>query len=94
MANDQAQWQCIKCGYKVDAEFLNKRETDIAMEMAKLENLKVVQFEEFHEHLSSTLHPNHYLMVLVKRHMVGLYSTALPELGAEELERVSWVFLS
>jgi len=88
VANDQAQWQCIKCGYKVDSEFLNKRETDIAMEMAKLENLKVVQFEEFHEHLSSTLHPNHYLMVLVKRHMVGLYSTALSELGAEELERV------
>ena len=53
-----------------------------------LDNFKVVQFEKFHESLVHELHPNHYLMVLLKRHMVGLYSTVLTELETEDLERV------
>ena len=54
-----------------------------------LDNFKVVQFEKFHESLVHELHPNHYLMVLLKRHMVGLYSTVLTEMEAPDLERVS-----
>ena len=48
----------------------------------------MVEFEKFHESLADQLHPNHYLMILLKRHMVGLYSTVLTELEAKDLERV------
>ena len=44
----------------------------------------MVEFEKFHESLADQLHPNHYLMILLKRHMVGLYSTVLTELEAKE----------
>ena len=71
---------------------LSSRETEIAQEIAKLDNFKVVQFEEYHEQLTETLHPNHYLMVLLKRHMIGLYSASLSELEAKDLERVSVVY--
>ena len=67
---------------------LSNRETEIATEIAKLDNFKVVQFEEYHDSLSETLHPNHYLMVLLKRHMVGLYTTAITDLETNDLERV------
>merc|ERR1719384_2537474 len=56
--------------------------------MQKLENNSLLAFEEFHENTLTMLHPNHYLNVLLKRHMVGLYSTVLTELEAEDLERV------
>ena len=61
----------------------------MATAMAGLDNFKVVEFEKFHESLRHLLHPNHYLMILLKRHMVGLYSTVLAELEAEDLERVT-----
>ena len=48
----------------------------------------MVEFEKFHESLADQLHPNLYLMILLKRHMVGLYSTVLTELEAKDLERV------
>lgn len=51
----------------------------------------MVEFEKFHESLTDQLHPNHYLMILLKRHMVGLYSTVLTELEAKDLERVGGI---
>ena len=83
-----APWHCSSCGAVTPAETLNKRETEIAMRMQALDNIKVVEFERLHEELQAELHPYHYLMVLLKRHMVGLYSTALPQLDTEDLERV------
>ena len=85
---DGSDWSCCKCGALTDPQDLNKRETEIATAMAGLDNFKVVEFEKFHESLCHLLHPNHYLMVLLKRHMVGLYSTVLTELETEDLERV------
>ena len=89
MTKDGSDWSCCKCGALTDPQDLNRRETEMATAMAELNNFKVVEFEKYHESLSHLLHPNHYLMVLLKRHMVGLYSTVLTELEAEDLERVS-----
>ena len=72
----------------MSAEVLNKRETEIATEIAALNNFKVVEFEQYHESLQMTLHKNHYLMVLLKRHMIGIYTTALQDLSTQDLERV------
>ena len=82
------------CGHTEQPAALSRRETEIAQQMQGLDNFKVVQFEELHESLAASLHPNHYLMVLLKRHMVGLYSTVLPELATEDLERVGLTLLN
>ena len=34
------------------------------------------------------MHPSHYLMILLKRHLLGLYSPKLMELDTEQLLRV------
>jgi len=86
--NDSAPWKCNKCGLLSQAEELNKKETEIAMNMQKLENNSLLAFEEFHENTLTMLHPNHYLNVLLKRHLVGLYSGVLEQLETEDLERV------
>ena len=88
VTKDGSDWSCCKCGAVTDPQELSRRETEMATAMAALDNFKVVEFEKFHESLCHLLHPNHYLMVLLKRHMVGLYSTVLTELETEDLERV------
>jgi len=88
VGNDSAPWKCQKCGLLTPAEELNKKETEIAMDMQKLDNNSLLAFEEFHENTLTLLHPNHYLNVLLKRHLVGLYSGVLAQLETEDLERV------
>ena len=73
----------------MDPGELNKRETELAKKVASLDNFKVQEFEECHEKLKTILHPNHYLMILLKRHMVGLYSASWTDLKIEDMERVS-----
>jgi len=85
---DSAPWKCQKCGLLSPAEELNKKETEIAMDMQKLDNNSLVGFEEFHETTLTMLHPNHYLNILLKRHLIGLYSGVLGQLETEDLERV------
>ena len=79
----------MKCGLLTPAEDVNAKETEIALEMQKVENTSLVGFEEFHENMSTILHPNHYLNILLKRHLVGLYSGVLTQLEADDLERVN-----
>eukprot|EP00092_Neocalanus_flemingeri_P005352 GFUD01005766.1.p1 GENE.GFUD01005766.1~~GFUD01005766.1.p1 ORF type:complete len:592 (-),score=147.56 GFUD01005766.1:293-2068(-) len=86
--NDSAPWKCVKCGLLTPASDLNAKETQIAMEMQKVDNNSLVGFEEFHEKTSTILHPGHYLNILLKRHLVGLYSGVLTQLEPEDLERV------
>ena len=73
----------------MDPGELNQRETELAKEVAMLDNFNVQEFEKCHERLKTILHPNHYLMVLLKRHMVGLYSASWTDLNTEDMERVS-----
>jgi len=86
--NDSAPWKCNKCGLLTPADELSKKETDIATKMQKLDNNSLLAFEEFHESTLTLLHPNHYLNVLLKRHLVGLYSSVLSQLEIQDLERV------
>ena len=73
----------------MDPGELNQRETELAKEVALLDNFNVQEFEKCHKRLKTILHPNHYLMVLLKRHMVGLYSGSWTDLNIEDMERVS-----
>ena len=67
---------------------VNQSENELAMEMSKVDNRSLSDFEIFHEKLETLLHPKHYLMIMLKRHLVHLYSTVLAQLDDEDLERV------
>ena len=68
---------------------VNETENKLAMEMSKVENRSLSEFEIFHEKLATLLHPHHYLMIMLKRHLVHLYSGVLAQLDDEDLERVT-----
>ena len=56
--------------------------------MQNVDKKSLFEFEEYHEKMSTILHPNHYLNIMLKRHLVGLYSGVLTKLEADDLERV------
>ena len=64
------------------------------MEMTKVDNRSLSDFEMFHEKLETLLHPKHYLMIMLKRHLVQLYSSVLAQLDDEDLERVNCNFIT
>ena len=68
---------------------VNETENKLAMEMSKVDNRSLSEFEIFHEKLETILHPQHYLMIMLKRHLVQLYSGVLAQLDDEDLERVA-----
>ena len=68
---------------------VNETENKLAMEMSKVDNRSLSEFEIFHEKLEAILHPQHYLMIMLKRHLVQLYSGVLAQLDDEDLERVA-----
>jgi len=84
----EAPWVCVQCGFQIRAEEVNQEETKIAEAIQKLDNNSIPQFEKFLESISLRLHPRHYLVILLKRHLVGLCSNCLPELDLDKLERV------
>ena len=69
---------------------VNESENALAMEMSKVDNRSLSDFEMFHEKLETLLHPKHYLMIMLKRHLVQLYSGVLAQLDDEDLERVNF----
>ena len=72
---------------------MNESENTLAMEMTKVDNRSLSDFEMFHEKLETLLHPKHYLMIMLKRHLVQLYSSVLAQLDDEDLERVNCNFI-
>merc|ERR1712156_665548 len=86
--SESATWKCNKCGHTMTAEEVNETENKLAMEMSKVDNRSLSEFEIFHEKLETILHPQHYLMIMLKRHLVQLYSGVLAQLDNEDVERV------
>merc|ERR1712059_50743 len=70
------------------SEEVNAMETKVATDMALVDNQSLAGFEEFLDTISPRLHPRHYLVILLKRHLVGLYSGVLSKLDTDDLERV------
>jgi len=81
-------WGCVKCRKETSAEQIEDVENKVASEMQKIENTSLPDFEKMIETAGTELHPHHYLMILLKRHLLGLYSAQLQSLGMEELQKV------
>jgi len=84
----KAHWNCSKCPQKLQPEDINKVENRIAETMQTLSPSSMAEFESFLEDASLEVHPSHYLMLLLKRHLIGLYNVCLMSLDLEDLERV------
>lgn len=83
-----AAWACGNCKLQISPQEVIDIENKIAHKMTELNNTDLVEFEMFLESISNTLHKHHFLVILLKRHLVGLYSSVLKELEVEDLERV------
>lgn len=85
---ESAAWKCTKCDLKRTAEEINELENKLAMDMSKIDNQSLSGFEIYLEDVTPVLHPCHYLTIMLKRHLVQLYSGVLLKLDEEDLERV------
>jgi len=83
-----SEWKCGQCGDSLTAEQVNQTENRIAQEMQKIEPSSLVDYEAMLTTVSTTLHPTHYLTILLKRQLVGLYTKDITMLETKELERV------
>jgi len=84
----KAEWNCSKCPQKTQPEDIIATENRIAEQMQKLAPSSMAEFESFHEDVALELHPSHYLMLILKRHLIALYNSCLASLELEDLERV------
>lgn len=83
-----AAWACDKCKLQISPAEVLDVENKIAMKLQELNNTNLMEFEMFLESISNVLHKYNFLVILLKRHLVGLYSSVLKELDIEDLERV------
>lgn len=83
-----AAWACDKCKLQISPAEVLEIENKIAQKMQELNNTNLMEFEMFLESISNVLHKYNFLVILLKRHLVGLYSTVLKELDIDDLERV------
>jgi len=86
--DDTSPWKCVACGLLLKTDEVNERENKVARAVKDLDNQSLAQFEEFLAQYEDDFHPNHYLMILLKRHLLGLYSGVLDKLDIPDLERV------
>jgi len=88
-ANAFSAWACTKCNLTMTSQEVMDVENRIATEMQGINNTAIEDFESFLSNAGRELHPNHYLMVLLKRHLVGLYSADMASHDTATLEKVS-----
>jgi len=84
-----AEWKCTACKSNVSSEMVSEIENKIATELQEIKNGDINKFEEFLEKSSLKLHPKHYLILMIKRHLVGLYSPKFNELENFQLEKIA-----
>jgi len=84
----ESSWECTICDSQITFKEVFELENRIANEMQKIGNTDIIAFETFLQRVGSKLHQNHYLMILLKRHLVGLYSSNFKNLSTSCLEQV------
>jgi len=73
---------------EVSSEYIDNTENRITSSLQQIEVSNCQEVEDFLETISLKLHPTHYLMLLSKRHLIGLYSVALTKLETSKLKKV------
>jgi len=81
-------WKCTQCNHEKSDKDVLEIETRITKELQSIDKNDLKNFETFLSKARSDLYENHYLMILLKRHMIGLYSLNLPNLDLDTLEKV------
>jgi len=87
-SDSQALWSCNKCAANLTAEEVHNIENRIALKMQLIKHSNVEEFEEMLKNAGKELHENHFLMILLKRHLIGLYCLSFGDLDIKTLEKV------
>lgn len=83
-----AEWKCTACKSSVSSEVVFEMENKIATELQEIKCGDINKFEEFLKKSSLKLHSKHYLILMIKRHLVGLYSPQFNKLEDFQLEKI------
>jgi len=88
VTDSKALWCCNKCVAYLSADEVHNIENRFALKMQQIEHSNKEEFEEMLKYAGKELHENHFLMVLLKRHLIGLYCLTLEDLNIPTLEKV------
>jgi len=80
----ECNWICDKCGQAITSEEVENVVTKIEQSIEKIPEKDVTKLENFLKIAEKILHPNHCLLVSVKKNLFGLYGTA-PGLQLQQL---------
>ena len=80
-----ANWQCQKCSAEISPEKVIEVENLLANLLKDSTRSSFEDVEKVMEELANYLHSNHYLLVLAKRHLIGMYGLNLAEETMEKL---------
>ncbi|TRY75019.1 hypothetical protein TCAL_07034 [Tigriopus californicus] len=85
----ECAWTCSKCSNQVPAKIVLELENSIAKELKEAESHKdIAVIEEILQKFETVLHPNHFLLILLKRHIIALGCDKISELELEQLEKI------
>lgn len=89
-ANPQLDyWMCSKCGHSIAKDDILYLENGIAKELQEVEDQNDLdKFQTLYEQYKHILHKNHYLLLLLKRHIIILSSSQFINLTIDELKKI------
>merc|ERR1712029_582768 len=77
-------WSCRKCSEKVDRGTVLKTVNELYYEMQDIMEHESEKFKALLDKFSTRLHPNHYQLQILKRHLAGSYRGNLTLKQVEE----------
>jgi len=70
---DCQEWKCMECGQKTEVEKVLEIVKELEEEMFNTMEHELEKYEKLLEKFSSLLHPNHYQLQILKRHLAGAF---------------------
>ena len=83
----ESNWECENCGDEMTSSSVIEIENKVANQMRDAMNLTVEHLEEELLEITGCLHPNHYLLLLAQKHLIGAYGIDLNKQPTEKLIR-------
>lgn len=83
----QSTWVCQKCQSEMPSSEVIGLENKIANQLKDALTLTIGHLEEELSEMAKILHPNHYLMLLVNKHLISSYGIDLQKQTMETLKK-------
>jgi len=67
------EWRCRECGQKMEKDFVLNMVTELTDEMQNIMEHETEKFQALNDKFSKLLHPNHYQLQILRRHLAGSF---------------------